>query len=67
MATTPTDDPLADSDRTVGVNWELDSRNILKSLKREALLFDQIGIPNPGLNGNKCFTTAHVARKNGTT
>ena len=45
MATTPTDDPLADSDRTVGVNWELDSRNILKSLKREALLFDQIGIP----------------------
>jgi len=43
MATTPTDDPLANSDRTVGVRGHL-GRDILKALKREALLFDQIAI-----------------------
>jgi hypothetical protein len=40
MATTPTGDPLVNSDRTVGVRPRLD----FKSLKREALLFDQIAI-----------------------
>ena len=43
MATMPTDDPL---ERTVGVRWELDYQVPLESLKREALLFDQIAIPN---------------------
>jgi hypothetical protein len=44
MATTPTDDPLANSDRTVGVrwNWGAWDLNNIKALKREALLFDQI-------------------------
>jgi hypothetical protein len=44
MATTPTDDPLVNSDRTVGVRWDLD-QNTLQSLKREVLLFNQIAIP----------------------
>jgi hypothetical protein len=43
MATTPTDDPLANSDRTVGVIGDPDSD--LKSLKQEVLLFDQIALP----------------------
>ena len=43
MATTPTDDPLTNSDRTVGIHRYKDWA--FKSLKREALLFDQIGIP----------------------
>ena len=45
MPTTPTDDPLANSDRTVGVSGELD-HDTVRSLKRDALLFDQIVIPN---------------------
>jgi hypothetical protein len=44
MATAPTDDPLGNSDRTVGVLGYLEGA--LKSLKRQALLFDQIGIPD---------------------
>jgi len=40
MATTPTDEPL---DRTVGVHAYMD-QNSLETLKREALLFDQIAI-----------------------
>jgi hypothetical protein len=40
---TPTDDALANSDRTVGVLPYLDH---VSKLKREALLFDQIGIPH---------------------
>jgi hypothetical protein len=44
MATTPTDDLLANSDRTVGV-YGYPFLALSKSLKREALLFDQIGIP----------------------
>jgi hypothetical protein len=53
MATTPTDDPLVNSDRTVGVRADIDDGRLkpkwdqagLKLLKREALLFDQILIP----------------------
>lgn len=45
METAPTDDPL---DRTVGVHTFLDQITS-KALKREALLFDQIGIPNLNL------------------
>jgi hypothetical protein len=48
---TPTDDALANSDRTVSVLPNLDH---VSKLKREALLFDQIGIPrrlNP--DGNR--------------
>jgi hypothetical protein len=48
MATAPTDDPLVDSDRTVGVLPYLDHAS--KSLKRQALLFDQIGVPTIDLN-----------------
>jgi hypothetical protein len=55
MATTPTDDPLANSDRTVGVRFAPLNQDLLKSLKRDALLFDQIGIreirrPDPQLS-----------------
>ena len=47
------DDPLLNSERTVGVRGELlrwnersaDFEAIVGSLKQEALLFDQIGIP----------------------
>ena len=46
MATPPTDDPLANSDRTVGVHAVLIQDT--KSFKRGALLFDQIGIPALG-------------------
>lgn len=53
MATKPTDDPLANTDRTVGVHgglgrWELGDWKLgdIKSLKREALLFDQIALPD---------------------
>jgi len=45
MATAPTDDPLGNDDCTVGVCGEQDLGD-LKSLKRDALLFDQIAIPN---------------------
>jgi hypothetical protein len=48
MPTTPTDDLLANSDRTVGVHGFLD--HATNALKREALLFDQIGIPQLDLN-----------------
>jgi hypothetical protein len=41
MPTTPTDDPLANSGRTVGIHAY--QKLVTKSLKREALLFDQIG------------------------
>jgi hypothetical protein len=48
MATTPADDPLVNSDRTVGV-WGASPFNEddLKPFKRYALLFDQIAIPPP--------------------
>ena len=43
MATAPNDDPLANTDGVVGVRGRLP--NDLESFKRDALLFDQIGIP----------------------
>jgi hypothetical protein len=44
MATTPTDDPLANSDRTVGLHAYPDDAT--KALKRDSLLFDQIAVAN---------------------
>jgi hypothetical protein len=47
MATTPTDHPLANSERTVGVHSYV-HYNISEVLKREALVFDQIAISGLG-------------------
>ena len=44
MPTPPTDVPIANSDRTVGVHTGLDG-DTFKSLKRDVLLFDQIASP----------------------